>query len=320
MRRGPTRTGSAAAHSHASRERHRRTSARRSSSRSAPRGAAAVDLPAQPEVLHSPDGRTPEELHEALKAHRNLLYVDVWEAFCRGDGLPSGGYRRGARRGVRQLPRPRHADTGHAADQPAYAPEAARPPPSAPRRLPTSARTRASSSTAPSPTPSSRPSGRSSAASPPGPTSAISSPAGVFDWRAIYITALGSSSQYGAPGARAHRAPKWRGEAAIRVPEALLEADEKPFALAGEPRRQPGTRACRRPRRQQPSRPLPAAHQARSHPRQIGRIAERINTMGTHAPLCAQGLGGDAQRGCLHPHSRARSSTRSPRAGAGIGG
>jgi hypothetical protein len=49
-----------------------------------PGGAAAVDLDALPEVLHSPDGRTPQQLSEALNAHRNLLYVDVWEAFAAG--------------------------------------------------------------------------------------------------------------------------------------------------------------------------------------------------------------------------------------------
>ncbi len=66
------------------------------------------------------------------------------------------------------------------------------------------------------------------------------------------------------------------------MPEALLEADEKPFASG---RRAPSTdlvrtRAGGRGGNNHPVRYLLLTKHA-PHPRQIGRIAERINTMGT---------------------------------------
>ncbi len=71
------------------------------------------------------------------------------------------------------------------------------------------------------------------------------------------------------------------GQAAIRVAAELLEADEVPFAVAGEPvdglvRSRIGGRGGNN----HPVRYLLLTKHA-PHPRQIGRIAERINAMGT---------------------------------------
>jgi hypothetical protein len=60
-----------------------------------PGATAPVDQPAVPEILQSPDQRNDQQLHEALKAARNLLYVDLWELFsaemqCRLEDIAGG--------------------------------------------------------------------------------------------------------------------------------------------------------------------------------------------------------------------------------------
>ena len=245
-----------------------------------PRGAASVDLPALPEVLRQPDGRTPDELHEALKSHRNLLYVDVWEAFCGGDGLPARGHCGRARRGVRKLPRPHHVDRWNAARAAAIRPEAAET---------------ASVGTVPFANFSADAGFNSDGAEPNAVVKAFwpfvrrVTPradfrefiaCGVFDWRAIYITALGSHSQY-VEGQERERARTEEGEASIRVPGHLLGQEEKHLASASGPfDGLVHKRAGSRPGNNHPVRYLLLTKHA-PHPRQVGRIAERINTMGT---------------------------------------
>ena len=56
----------------------------------------------------------------------------------------------------------------------------------------------------------------------------------MFDWRAIYITALGSHSQY-VEGQERERARTEEGEASIRVPGHLLGQEEKHLASASGP-------------------------------------------------------------------------------------
>jgi hypothetical protein len=103
---------------------------------------------------------------------------------------------------------------------------------------------------------------------------------GVFDWRAIYIMALGSHSQY---VQRQEQEPSSTegGEASIRVPEELRGDDEKPLANRVSPfdslvHRGAGSRSGNN----HPVRYL-ILTKYQPHPRQLGRIVERINTMGT---------------------------------------
>ena len=105
---------------------------------------------------------------------------------------------------------------------------------------------------------------------------------GVFDWRAIYITALGSNSQYVEGQEREPSQRARKGEAAIRVAAELLGGRQGPCAAsAGGPfdslvHSAHGAAAATI---------IPCATCCSTkhapHPRQIGRIAERINTMGT---------------------------------------
>jgi hypothetical protein len=245
-----------------------------------PRGAASVDLPALPEVLRQPDGRTPDELHEALKSHRNLLYVDVWEAFCAEMGCRIEDFA-GARGEVFASVRGLIMSTGGMRHgRPTYAPEPAET---------------ASLGTVPFANFSADAGFNSDGAEPNAVVKAFwpfvcrVTPradfrefiaCGVFDWRAIYITALGSHSQY-VEGQERERARTEEGEASIRVPGHLLGQEEKHLASASGPfdglvRKRAGSR----PGNNHPVRYLLLTKHA-PHPRQVGRIAERINTMGT---------------------------------------
>lgn len=246
-----------------------------------PRGAAAVDQPAHPELLHSPDGRSPEELHAALKAHRNLLYVDAWEAFaaemgCRLEDI--AGTRGEVFTNIRGLIMP---TAGMSPGRPRFEPDAAEA---------------GSAGTAPFATFSADDDLTADGAEPNAVVKAFwpfvrrVTPradfrdfiaCGVFDWRAIYITALGSSSQYGGHQVREPSPAEMEGQAAIRVPDALLEADERSFAQGEGPFDSlVHSRLGGRGGNNHPVRYLMLTKHA-PHPRQIGRIAERINSMGT---------------------------------------
>ena len=246
----------------------------------APSGAAAVDLPALPEVLRSPDGRSEEKLHEALKAARNLLYVDIWEAFsaemgCRLEDIA------GARGEVFASFRGLIMSTGGMpANRPAYDPKGEET---------------TSVGTVPFANFSANARFNEDGAEPNAVVKAFwpfirrVTPradfrefiaCGVLNWRAIYITALGSNSQY-VEGQERTPSLSEEGEASIRVPRHLLGNEEKPLAAATGPfdslvQKRAGTR----PGNNHPVRYL-LLTKHEPHPRQIGRIAERINTMGT---------------------------------------
>ena len=105
---------------------------------------------------------------------------------------------------------------------------------------------------------------------------------GVLSWRAIYITALGSSSQY-VKGEERVASETGTGEALIRVAAPLLPAEERGQAAPSETGRFDSlvhARESERGGNNHPVRYLLLTKQA-PHPRQIGRIAERINAMGT---------------------------------------
>lgn len=214
-----------------------------------------------------------------LKAHRNQLYVDIWEAFSAemGCSLQDIADSRGeVFTNIRGLIMATH---GLSPERPPYAPEAA---------------DSASVGTAPF---SSFSGDEGFAGAEPNAVAKAFWPfvrritpradfrdfiaCGVFDWRAIYITALGSSSQYGGNQVRDSSRTEMEGQAAIRVPHALLEADEQPFAATDGPfDGLVHPRVSRRGGNNHPVRYLLLTKHA-PHPRQIGRIAERINSMGT---------------------------------------
>jgi len=246
----------------------------------APRGAAAVDLPALPEILHSPDERTREQLHEALKAARNLLYVDIWEAFsaemgCRLEDI--AGTRGEVFANFRGLIM---STKGTPNNPSAYEPRA---------------QETTSVGTVPFANFSADARFTEDGAEPNAVVKAFwpfirrVTPradvrefiaCGLLNWRAIYITALGSNSQY---AERQEREPSFteEGEASIRVPKHLLADEEKPLAAAtGLFDSLVQKRAGTRPGNNHPVRYL-LLTKHEPHPRQIGRIAERINTMGT---------------------------------------
>jgi hypothetical protein len=246
----------------------------------APHGAAAVDLPAIPERLHSADRRTPKELHEALKAHRNLLYVDIWEAFsqemdCRLEDI--AGERGEVFANFRGLVM---STAGLRSIASAYIPQGAET---------------ASVGTAPFATFSADPRFGADGVEPNAVVKAywplvrrITPRAdfrehvacGVLDWRAIYIADVGAASQYiaGQEGPPSHAE---EGEASIRVRGHLLPDDEKRLAaVAGPFDSQVRKHAGSRPGNNHPMRYLLLTKQE-PHPRQIGRIAECINSMGT---------------------------------------
>jgi hypothetical protein len=103
---------------------------------------------------------------------------------------------------------------------------------------------------------------------------------GVLNWRAIYITALGSSSQY-VRGEERVASDVGTGEALIRVAPELIPEEERSHVDASA-RLDDQVRAREGPRggNNHPVRYLLLTKQA-PHPRQIGRIVERINAMGT---------------------------------------
>jgi len=103
---------------------------------------------------------------------------------------------------------------------------------------------------------------------------------GVMDWRAIYIADLGAPGHYIA-GQEGPPSLAEEGEAAIRVPLHLLADAEKPLAAVTGPfdsqvRKQAGARTGNN----HPVRYLLITKHA-PHPREIGRIAECVNSLGT---------------------------------------
>jgi hypothetical protein len=246
----------------------------------APHGAAAVDLPALPEILNSPDRRTPNELQEALKAHRNLLYVDIWEAFsqemsCRLEDIAGDrGEVFGNFRGLIM------STAGLRSAAPHYIPQGVET---------------ASVGTAPLASFSAdqrfgadgvEPNAIAKAYWPlvrritPRADFREHVACGVMDWRAIYIANTGAHSQYEA-GRERPPSLEEEGEAAIRVPLHLLsEAEKSLAAVAGPFDSQVRKRVGARPGNNHPLRYL-LLTKHEPHPREIGRIAECVNTMGT---------------------------------------
>jgi hypothetical protein len=246
----------------------------------APHGAAAVDLPASPEILSSPDGRTARELQDALQAHRNLLYVDIWEAFsqemsCRLENI--AGDRGEVFANFRGLVM---STAGMRT--------------TAPPQIPQGAET-ASVGTAPFASFSADPRfgadgvEANAVAKAYWPLVRRITPradfrahvaCGVMDWRAIYMTDTGAHSHYVA-GQERPPSLDGEGEASIRVPLHLLSDAEKPLAaVAGPFDSQVRKRAGARAGNNHPVRYL-LLTKHEPHPREIGRIAECINTMGT---------------------------------------
>lgn len=246
-----------------------------------PGAAAAVDLPAVPENLYCPDGSTPQQLHEALRDARNLLYVDAWEEFsdemgCRLEDI--AGSRGEVFANFRGLVM---SINGLDGDRPTYQPKG---------------RETACVGTATFANFSRDESFNADGAEANAVVKAfwpfvrrITPRAdhrefiacGVLNWRAIYITALGSSSQF---VDRQEREPLLteEGEASIRVPEPLLAREEEGLATPSQGghfdslvQRRVGRAGNNHPVRYL----LLSKHEP--HPRQIGRIAERINAMGT---------------------------------------
>ena len=250
-------------------------------------GRVAVDLPALPEALHAPDGHAAAGLDAALRDARNLLYVDIWERFsaemgCRLEDIVGErpGREGGARGEVFANIRGLIMSTNGLADT---APDCDR------RGAET-----ASVGTAPFASFSRNPAFTADGVEANAVAKAFwpfvrrVTPradyrefiaCGVLNWRAIYITALGSSSQY---IERQESDRLEAGEAAIRVPESLLEASDKGRAQAsadGHFDRLVHKREARAGNNHPVRYLLLTKHEP--HPRQIGRIAERINTMGT---------------------------------------
>ena len=246
----------------------------------APHGPAAVDLPASPEMLSSPDRRTPRELQDALQAHRNLLYVDIWEAFSqemscrleniagdrgevfanfRGLVMSTAGMRTTAPPYIRQGAETASVGTAPFASfsaDPRYGADGVEANAVAKAYWPLVRRI----------TP--RADFRAHVA------------CGVMDWRAIYMTDTGAHSHYVA-GQERPPSLEEEGEASIRVPLHLLSDAEKPLAaVAGPFDSQVHKRAGARAGNNHPVRYLLLAKHE-PHPREIGRIAECINTMGT---------------------------------------
>ena len=244
-------------------------------------GRVPVDRPTVPEALSSPDGRDAETLHQALLDARNLLYVDIWEMFAAEMvcGLSDLAGARGEVfanfRGLIMAT----AGTRHqtAVDEPH------------PREV-------ASAGTHTFPAFSRDPSFAADGAEANAVVKAFwpfvrrVTPladyrefvaCGVLNFRAIYITALGSSSQY-VEGQERPRTQSEGGEASIRVPDALLSPNDKGRALASEAGHFDSLVQKREVRdgNNHPVRYL-LLTKGEPHPRQIGRVAERINTMGT---------------------------------------
>ena len=243
---------------------------------------APVDLPAVPELLHGADGSSVQDLDDTLRVARNLLYVDAWEDFCAefGCGLSEiAGTRGEVFANFRGLVL---ATAGMPAGGPVHVPRSDE---------------MASLGTVPFPSFSASDRFSTDGAEANAVVKAfwplvrrIAPRAdyrefiacGVLNWRAIYITALGSSSQY-VKGEERVASDIGTGEALIRVAPALLPEEERGRAAPGEAGQfdslvQP--RQSKRGGNNHPVRYLLLTKHA-PHPRQIGRIAERINAMGT---------------------------------------
>ena len=245
-------------------------------------GRAPVDRHPLPEVLRSPDQRSANELHEALKAARNLLYVDVWEMFAREMGCRIEGIA-GARGEVfanfRGLVMSTEGlrTTGGPAYQPAGAATA-------------SVGTATFANFSGDETFNADGAEANAVVKAFWPFVRRITPradyrefvaCGVLNWRAIYLTALGSSSQY-VEGQEREPSTVEEGEASIRVAPQLLVDEERPLAAASDAGHFDSLVQQRmgRPGNNHPVRYLMLTKHE-PHPRQIGRIAERINTMGT---------------------------------------
>jgi hypothetical protein len=242
---------------------------------------APVDGPAVPETLASPDTRKPDDLPAALRSARNLLYVDIWEQFstdmsCHLDDVAGDRGEVFANfRGLVLSTEGLTADTGYAPHGPATASVG-------------TANFAKFSGNARFDEDGAEPNAVAKAFWPllrritPRADFREFIACGVLNWRAIYMTALGSSSQYVA-GHERRPSIIDEGEASIRVPAHLLPDDEKPLAAAsgdGHFDSLVHRRQSERVGNNHPVRYL-LLTKFEPHPRQIGRIAERINTMGT---------------------------------------
>jgi hypothetical protein len=238
---------------------------------------APVDLPAIPETMHSPDGRSQDALDRALREARNLLYVDAWEAFCEefNFGLDKVAAARSEVfanfRGLVLCTNGMSATAPRAGVDAACVGTVAFPSFSADPRF--NADGAEANAVAKAFWPFVR---------------RITPRAdyreficyGVLNWRAIYISALGSSSQY-VRGEERVASDVGTGEALIRVAPELIPEEERSQVDASA-RLDDQVRAREGPRggNNHPVRYLLLTKQA-PHPRQIGRIVERINAMGT---------------------------------------
>jgi hypothetical protein len=231
-------------------------------------GVAPVDWPTVPERVV--DGRNAQELDQALMDARNFLYVDLWEDFCdhfkcpldviagdrgevfanfRGLVLATEGMRGGSIVKASWATQAIHGLIGSLGTQtfPTFDPNGAEPNAVLKAFWPFLRRVT------------------------PGADYRDFTACGVMDWRALYITALGSSSQY---DLNAEREP------------AISDKDEKD--IIAHVRRDNGASqedTQIRPRVGRDGKNHPVRYlfltKCDPHPRQIGRIVERINTMGT---------------------------------------
>jgi hypothetical protein len=246
-----------------------------------PGAAAAVDLPAVPESLYCPDGSTPQQLHEALREARNLVYVDIWEEFCNEMGCrleDIAGARGEVFANFRGLVMATSGLDGNRAPYEPKGRDTASVGTTTFANFSRDAEFNADGAEANAVAKAFWPFVRRIT---PRADHREFIACGILNWRAIYITALGSSSQYVDRQER-ETTPTEEGEASIRVPEALLERDEKGLA-ASSPAGHFDSLVQRRMGRAGNNHPvrylLLSKHEP--HPRQIGRIADRINAMGT---------------------------------------
>jgi hypothetical protein len=235
-------------------------------------GVAPVDWPALPERLARPDDRDEKQLDQALMDARNLLYVDLWEDFCtdfrcsldviaggrgevfanfRGLVLATDGLHAAAEG---EVSRANHAAQGLIGSLgtvkfPTFDPDSAEPNAVLKAFWPFLRRIT------------------------PGADYRDFTACGVMDWRALYITALGSSSQYSRDAERA---------------AAISDKSEDDIISHvrhdnGEPQEYIDSQIRRRVGRYGNNHPVRYLFLTKCdpHPRQIGRIVERINTMGT---------------------------------------
>ena len=247
-------------------------------------GAAGVDQPQIPEFLVSPDNRSVAEIDAVLLNARNLLYVDIWEAFCNevcGDGPFGLQEIAGSRGEVFHSARGAIMWTdGQPGGTGAF--------------VPTTQQV-ASLGSVPFPNFSNDPRFNADGPEPnatikaflpfirritPGIDYREAIVCGVMNWRALYITTLGSRSQFDSN--EEHQPAYWeKDETDIRVPN----------ADPGEEGRIRDGLVCKRQRgatkadgapigNNHPERFLVITKRA-PNARQVGRIVERLNAMGT---------------------------------------